>query len=78
MNEEKIKVGDLVRIVKKSDYYLADHAANENITGVVVDVTLGEGDTLESHLDYWVRVVFLDNSKATLFHDEVEVISTKG
>ena len=69
-----IKVGDLIRITDKSSYYLAGKTGDAEVTGVVVDVTLGEEP---DGTDYWVRVVFLDNSKATLFHDEVEVISTK-
>ena len=75
----RIEVGDLVKIKQASSYYLADHAENNNVTGIVVDVTLDdESDgTLETELDYWVRVVFLDNTKATLFHDEVEVMGAK-
>jgi len=67
-----IKVGDLVRILRKSSYYRSDKIENKDVTGIVVEVT----DERES-VDYWIQVVFLDNSKATLFHDEVEVISTQ-
>jgi len=67
-----IKVGDLVRILRKSSYYRSDKIENKDVTGIVVEVT----DERES-ADYWIQVVFLDNSKATLFHDEVEVISTQ-
>ena len=72
MNEKKIKVGDLVRILRNSSYYRSDKIENKEVTGIVVEIT----DERES-VDYWIRVVFLDNSKATLFHDEVEVISTQ-
>ena len=75
----RIEVGDLVKIKQASSYYLADHTENNNVTGIVVDVTLDdESDgTLEIELDYWVHIVFLDNTKATLFHDEVEIIGAK-
>jgi hypothetical protein len=72
VNEKKIKVGDLVRILRNSSYYRSDKIENKEVTGIVVEIT----DERES-VDYWIRVVFLDNSKATLFHDEVEVISTQ-
>tara|TARA_Y100000034_G_scaffold133222_1_gene198118 strand:- start:230 stop:493 length:264 start_codon:yes stop_codon:yes gene_type:complete len=80
--KKRIKVGDLVRIVNKSSYYFTDRdddPAYQNVTGIVVDVTLDDepAETLKTSLDYWVRVVFLDNTKATLFHDEVEVVSIK-
>ena len=45
-----------------------------NITGVVVDVTLDERAV---ERDYWINVVFFDGTKATLFHDEVEIIAEK-
>ena len=68
-----IEVGDLVRILQKSSYYFSDKVENKDVTGIVVDVTADD----RKSTDYWIRVVFLDNSKATLFHDEVEVISTQ-
>jgi len=74
-----IKVGDLVRIIKKSSYYLSEQTENKNVTGVVVGVTLDEpfvpGSPDDEPVGYWINVVFLDNSKATLFHDEVEVLA---
>jgi|TARA_Y100000310_G_scaffold299811_1_gene334959 hypothetical protein len=74
-----IEVGDLVRIVEKSSYYLSDKVENKDVTGIVVDVTLDDAPNMDSGelIDYWVRVVFLDKTKATLFHDEVEIISAK-
>ena len=79
MNEEKIKVGDLVRI--KLDSWPGTEPrdftnetllhAYRNVTGIVVDRTLSDHTEKE---DYWVNVVFLDGSRATLFHDEVDII----
>jgi len=70
-----IKIGDL--IVMKQTGYLSDMKVNKNtITGVVVGTT--QEDQKEPHaVDYWVRVVFLDGTKSTLFHDEVMIISNK-
>jgi len=70
-----IKIGDLV--VMKQTGYLSDmEVSKSTITGVVVDTT--HEDQKEPHAeDYWVRVVFLDGTKSTLFHDEVVVISNK-
>jgi hypothetical protein len=81
-----IKVGDLVKVKGTSSSYLTEHCrvSSENITGVVVGVTLDDTPADNSQhagsvqeVDYWVRVVFLDNTKATLFHDEVEIVSTR-
>jgi hypothetical protein len=68
-----IKIGDL--IVMKQAGYLADVEIKKNtITGVVVGTTLE--DQKEPHAeDYWIRVVFLDGTKSTLFHDEVDVLT---
>ena len=70
-----IKIGDL--IVIKQTGYLSDMEVNRStITGVVVGTT--HEDQKEPHAeDYWIRVVFLDGTKSTLFHDEVEVINVK-
>ena len=70
-----IKIGDL--IVIKQTGYLSDMEVNRStITGVVVGTT--HEDQKEPHAeDYWIRVVFLDVTKSTLFHDEVEVINVK-
>ena len=57
--------------------YLAKKNLEENtITGVVVGTTLEDQGTPQAE-DYWIRVVFLDGTKSTLFHDEVEVIGTQ-
>ena len=75
----RIEVGDLVKIKKASSYSLSNSPENNNVTGIVVDLMHDDEDdkTLGTQIDYWVRVVFLDNTKATLFHDEVEVVSVK-
>jgi len=61
----------------KQTGYLAKKSLEENtITGVVVGTTLEDQGNAQTE-DYWVRVVFLDGTKSTLFHDEVEIISTQ-
>jgi len=70
-----IKIGDL--IVMKQTGYLSDMKVNKNtITGVVVGTTLEDQKDLRAE-DYWVRVIFLDGTKSTLFHDEITVLSKK-
>jgi hypothetical protein len=67
-----INVGDLVRLKDNSEFHIEEMASS----GVVVGTTLE--DQKEPHAeDYWIRVVFLDGTKSTLFHDEVIVISGK-
>lgn len=46
---------------------------DKTTTGIVVGTTL-EDQRDPGAEDYWVRVVFLDGTKSTLFHDEVEVL----
>ena len=70
-----IEVGDLV-VMKQSGYTAEKNVKKNTITGVVVGTTL-EDQREPGAEDYWIRVVFLDGSKSTLFHDEVEVINTQ-
>jgi len=59
----------------KQTGYLSDVKVNKNaITGVVVGTTHEDQGDLEAE-DYWIRVVFLDGTKSTLFHDEVNVLA---
>jgi len=46
---------------------------DKTTTGIVVGTTLEDQRAPEAE-DYWVRVVFLDGTRSTLFHDEVEVL----
>ena len=46
---------------------------SKTITGIVVGTTLEEPGVPQPE-DYWIRVVFLDGTKSTLFHDEVTVL----
>jgi hypothetical protein len=53
-----------------------DHPAGGNfkenaLTGIVISTTL---DDMPNGTDYWINVVFLDGSRATLFYDEVKVL----
>jgi hypothetical protein len=77
--KKRIKVGDLVRIKKDSwpgpdprdfidDLLLENSRA---VTGIVVGLTLSEKPEKE---DYWIKVVFLDGTRSTLFHDEVNIL----
>tara|TARA_R110000824_G_scaffold63281_2_gene166613 strand:+ start:3680 stop:3916 length:237 start_codon:yes stop_codon:yes gene_type:complete len=75
---KRIKVGDLVRIKKDSwpgpdprDMVGDLLSENSAITGIVVGLTLGEQPEKE---DYWIKVVFLDGTRSTLFHDEVNIL----
>jgi len=59
----------------KQTGYLAEKNIKKNtITGVVVGNTLEDQRDPEAE-DYWVRVVFIDGTKSTLFHDEVTVLA---
>jgi len=53
---------------------IAGHPRDKTTTGIVVSTTLEDQRDPEAE-DYWIRVVFLDGTKATLFHDEVEVLA---
>ena len=73
-----IEVGDLIRIVHKSSYYVTpDKIENKEVTGIVVGTTL-EDQRDPGAEDYWVRVVFLDGTKSTLFHDETRILVKNG
>ena len=71
-----IKVGDLVRLKQNSHHNGQKYGARAS-TGVVVELTLDRAPNTQGDepLDYWIKVVFLDETKATLFHDEVEIVS---
>lgn len=77
MIEEMINIGDLIRIKEstKTGRYPRPYTGEQTITGVVISLTHSEGQ-FGNISDYWVNVVFLDGSKATLFHDEVKVLVT--
>ena len=73
-----IDVGDMV-VLKKNDNYLEKYLGDRNLTGVVVAVTLDSAPNSQGDepFDYWIKVVFLDGTKSTLFHDEVMILSKK-
>ena len=74
MKEKKlIEVGDLITMRAAS--VLSD-LENKTITGIVVGITLEDQDMPQPE-DYWIRVVFLDGTKSTLFHDEVDIVGKK-
>ena len=71
-----VDVGDLI-LMKTCLTEVFDSDEKKSITGVVVGTTLdhppnSQGDEPP---DYWIRVVFLDGTKSTLFHDEVKIIA---
>ena len=75
-----IKIGDLVRIKDRSSYIDENTILDEkSLTGVVVDVTSEHAPNSQGDEppDYWIKVIFLDETKSTLFHDEVEIISER-
>ena len=71
-----IEIGDLVKIkeTSKTGRYPRPHPGDQGITGVVIGTTIDDQKDPEA-TDYWVRVVFLDGTKATLFHDETEILA---
>jgi hypothetical protein len=75
VGEKKVKVGDLVRMnnvsLTSDKGWLSGEGDNNKITGVVVGVTYGPNSDED---DYWIKVVFLDGTRSTLFHDEVEIL----
>ena len=68
-----IKVGDLVKMKVTSHYPGATR--DRNVTGVVVDVVLGDTPGSRKAEEHWLKIVFLDGTKSTLFHDEIEVVT---
>ena len=75
-NSKMVDVGDLI-LMKTCLTEVFDSVEKKSITGVVVGTTLdhppnSQGDEPP---DYWIRVVFLDGTKSTLFHDEVKIIA---
>ena len=80
MKSKKIQIGDLVKMKETSHY--PGETENKNITGVVVDVVTEDvSKKYDQHgaEDHWLKIVFLDGTKATLFYDELEVLAnTKG
>tara|TARA_Y100000310_G_scaffold117207_1_gene115967 strand:+ start:3394 stop:3642 length:249 start_codon:yes stop_codon:yes gene_type:complete len=80
MKSKQIQIGDLVKMKETSHY--PGETENKNITGVVIDVVM-EGVSKKYDQrgveDHWLKIVFLDGTKATLFHDELEILAkTKG
>jgi len=76
MKSKQIQIGDLVKMKETSHY--PGETENKNITGVVVDVAI-EGISKKYDQfgveDRWIKIIFLDGTKATLFHDELEVLA---
>jgi hypothetical protein len=70
--KEQIAVGDLVKM-RTENILHPSGVKDREITGIVVGTTQEDQKDLQAE-DYWVRVVFLDGSKSTLFHDEVDVL----
>ena len=65
-----IKIGDLISMKTELDL------EKRTTTGIVVGTTLdhppnSQGDEPP---EYWIMVVFLDGTRSTLYHDEVEII----
>jgi len=68
--KRQLKVGDLVKM-RQHDSILQGEFDENALTGIIVSTTL---DDMPNGTDYWINVVFLDGSRATLFHDEVKVL----
>lgn len=60
--------------MKQTGYLVEMKVKKSTITGVVVGTTLEDQKDPQAK-DYWVRVVFLDGTKSTLFHDEVDILA---
>ena len=75
-NSKVIDVGDLISM-KTCLTEVFNSTEKKSITGVVVGTTLDHPPNSQGDepLDYWIRVVFLDGTKSTLFHDEVKIIA---
>ena len=80
MKNKRIQIGDLVRMKETSHY--PGETENKNITGVVIDVVVKDISKKYDQFgveDHWLKIVFLDGTKATLFYDELEILTdTKG
>jgi hypothetical protein len=70
MTKRLLRIGDLVKL-KQNSYHSGEKFKDNTSTGIIVDTTQ---DDMPNETDYWINVVFLDGSKATLFHDEVTVL----
>ena len=80
MKSKKIQIGDLVKMKETSHY--PGETENKNITGVVVDGVMEGASKKYDQFgaeEHWLKIVFLDGTKATLFYDELEILAkTKG
>ncbi len=70
MTKRLLQVGDLVKM-RQHSYHSGGKFKDNTLTGIIVSTTT---DDMPNETDYWINVVFLDGSKATLFHDEVTVL----
>ena len=73
--KEQIEIGDLV--AWESPLLAGIPSRDRTITGIVVGTTHEDQKDPQAE-DYWVRVVFLDGTKSTLFHDETKILVKNG
>ena len=72
--KKPIEVGDLISILESASLWSPEDIVG--VTGIVVGTTLEDQRTPDAE-DYWIRVVFLDGTRSTLFHDEVKIFAKK-
>ena len=88
--KEQIEIGDLVAWESPHKRHGANEGSawespllagipsrDRTITGIVVGTTHEDQKDPQAE-DYWVRVVFLDGTKSTLFHDETKILVKNG
>ena len=74
MMKRQLQIGDLISIRESASLWSPEDIVG--VTGIVVGTTLEDQRTPDAE-DYWIRVVFLDGTISTLFHDEVKVLAKK-